>query len=496
MTTDSWSAETRAGILWSGTAFVAGKGLTFLATLVLARLLTPTEFGVVAAILIYLTIIELVSDLGMQATVVYEQEDGVSERVQTAFTVNLVLVVLLTGVAVLLAPVAAGVFNVEGKTDLFRLGALNLLLIGVGNIPDGLLLRGLQFRRRTLPLLVRAGISGAVSIGLAVAGLGAASLVIGLLAGSAAWTAVLWSMTPLRPRLSFDPGIARSMAGYGLGATMIDGMSIIGSRVDQGTIGPVLGARALGLYAVGLRLPEVLIGNLSAVVSYVAFPALARRRRQGAEGLSDATLGLLRYQALYGLPVAAGLAVLASPLIVVLFSAAWKPASGVMAAMAVKGAVSALAFPLGDALKAVGRQRVLVVLNVIELPLLIVLIIAAAPQGIVLVAWMVVGVEVLHLVLEGAMTSRIVGVRPGDMIRALAPAVAACAGVAAGAGGVRLAWDDLTVLSLAVGIAAGLAGGCLALRVLAPGQARSLVRHARELKPSLRPRTPAEAPQG
>ena len=263
MAADSWSAETRAGILWSGTAFVAGKGLTFLATLVLARLLTPTEFGVVAAILVYLTIIELVSDLGMQATVVYEQEEGVSERVQTAFTINLALVVLLTGVAVLLAPVAADVFDVEGKTDLFRLGALNLLLIGLGNIPDGLLLRGLEFRRRTIPLLVRAGVSGGVSIGLAAAGLGAESLVFGLLAGSAAWTAVLWVMTPLRPRLSFDPAIARSMASYGLGATMIDGMSIIGSRVDQGTIGPVLGARALGLYAVGLRLPEVLIGNLS-----------------------------------------------------------------------------------------------------------------------------------------------------------------------------------------------------------------------------------------
>ena len=234
----SWTAETRAGIVWSGAAFMAGKAMTFVATLVLARLLTPADFGVAAAILVYLTMIELVSDLGMQATVVYEQEEGVSERVQTAFTINLALVALLTGLAILLAPLAADLFNAEHRTGLFRLGAANLLIVGLGNIPDGLLLREMDFRRRTRPLLVRALVSGTTSIVLAAAGLGPEALVIGLLAGSGAWTLVLWAMTPLRPRLSLDREIARSMAGYGLGATAIDGMSIVGSRVDQAAIGP------------------------------------------------------------------------------------------------------------------------------------------------------------------------------------------------------------------------------------------------------------------
>jgi lipopolysaccharide exporter len=440
MSTPDWSAETRTGIFWSASASFAGKALAFVATLVLARLLTPAEFGVVAAILVYLTFVELVSDLGMQATVVYEQEDGVTERVQTAFTINLVLVLLLTGLAVLFAPIVAGFFDVEGQAHLFRLGALNLILVGLGNIPDALLLRGMEFRRRTAPMLVRAGISGAVSIALAVAGLGPEALVLGLLAGSAAWTIVLWRMTQFRPRLSFDSGVARSMAGYGSASTALDGISAVASRVDQATIGPVLGPQALGLYTIGSRAPDILLSNVSGVVSHVAFPALSRRRRHDRSELPNATLALVRYQALYALSAAAGLAVLASPLVVVLFSDAWRGAGGVMAAIAVKAALSGIAFPLGDALRSVGQQRLLVALNLIEVPLLIVLVIAAAPEGIVVVAWVRALLAVLHLALVTVLASRTVQVGFAALVRAVAPGLVACGGVAAGAGAVRLTW--------------------------------------------------------
>ncbi len=492
MTTGNWTADTRAGIAWSGASFFAGKGLTFLATVVLARLLSPAEFGVVAAIVVYLLVIELASDLGMQATVVYEQEEGVSERVQTAFTINLVLVVLLTGLAVLLAPVAADFFDVEGETDLFRLGALNLLVIGLGNIPDGLLLRDMQFRRRAGPLLVRAAVSGTVSIALAVGGLGAEALVFGLLAGSAAWTVVLWTMTPLRPRLSFDRDIARSMAGYGVGATMLDGLAAVGGRMDQAIIGPVLGPRALGLYTVGSRLPEVLISNMSSVVSHVGFSALARQRMDDARRLAEATLGLVRYQTLYAMPVAVGLAVLASPIITVLFSSTWTAAGGVMAAMAVKTGIAASVWPVGDALKAVGRQRTLVAFSLVKLPLIVGLMIAVAPEGIVLVAWVRALSELVHVGFVTWLASRAIALRPGALIPALTPALIACAGVAAGTGAVRLVWDDLTVLPLLTGVAAGVAGGYVALRVFAPEQVRTLLGHLREIAPRRRARAGAK----
>ena len=140
-----------AGIVWSGAGYGMSKALSLVSILVLARLLTPDQFGVVAAVAAYIALIELGSDLGMKPAVVYEQESGISERIQTAFTVNLVTAVTLSAIGVLAAPVVAGFFGVPDETLLFRLGALDLLITGLGSIHDGLLLRDMSFGRRIRP---------------------------------------------------------------------------------------------------------------------------------------------------------------------------------------------------------------------------------------------------------------------------------------------------------------------------------------------------------
>ena len=191
MTDAGWGSKTRSGIVWTTASFLAGRTSTLVATLVLARLLAPADFGVVAAIVVFLAFVELVSDLGMKATVVFEQETGVSERVQTAFTLNLVLAVGLTALAVALAPAVAAFFGVPDEAGLFRLASVNVLIAGLGNIQDSLLLRELEFRRRIVPELVRSVLRGGVAIILALLGFGAESLVYGMLAGNAAWTMLL-----------------------------------------------------------------------------------------------------------------------------------------------------------------------------------------------------------------------------------------------------------------------------------------------------------------
>ena len=155
MSSDSWGRSLRGGIAWSTVTFVAAKVLTFVSMLVLARLLVPSEFGAVAAVATFLTLVELGSDLGMKATVVYEQERGFTDRIQTAFTLNIVIVVIFTGIGELLAPAVASFFHIPGQTYLFRLGMLSLLLTGLGNMHDGVLLRELAFNRRIIPGTLR-----------------------------------------------------------------------------------------------------------------------------------------------------------------------------------------------------------------------------------------------------------------------------------------------------------------------------------------------------
>jgi PST family polysaccharide transporter len=228
-------------------SFLAARSLTFISIIVLARLLAPGEFGTVAAVALFISMIEVISDVGMKATLVYEQERGITKRVHTAFTINIVVATVLCATGVLLAPVVAGFFRLEEHTGLFRLASLNLLLTGLGNVHDSLLLRELDFRRRIIPDLARGIAHGCTSIALAVAGFGALALVVGLLAGTTAWTALQWLVTPFRPKFSLDRDILRSMVNYGSGAFLLAIVAAMAEAAPLAIIGRVLGESALGL---------------------------------------------------------------------------------------------------------------------------------------------------------------------------------------------------------------------------------------------------------
>ncbi|MGE5281279.1 MAG: lipopolysaccharide biosynthesis protein [Chloroflexota bacterium] len=484
MSTPSWGQSTRHGLLWAGASLLGNKAVNFVSVMVLARLLTPGEFGVVAAVVIFLSFIELGSDLGMKATVVYEQEQGVTARVQSAFTLNLIIAFALTAIGVLCAPLVAQFFGVEGQENLFRVGALCLLFVGLGNIHDALLVREMDFKRRTVPQIVQAAVRAAVSIGLAIAGFGAWSLVLGMLVGSAAWTLVQWILSPLRPTLDLDLGIVRGMASYGSAAAVLEVLALVSYRADAAVVGRVLGERALGLYTIAFRVPELAIETVAWNTSEVAFPALARKREIDRGDLARSTMRLLRFQALYALPVAAGIAMVATPLIVVLFSSKWSSAGGVAAAIAVKAGITAVVFPLGDVFKALGRQRVLVALSAIQLPILIATIVAVAPAGIVAVAWARAGFTVVLGTIQIGFVLRALDSDVRTLIDALRPALVTAAGVVIGAGAIALAFDGSDLAELLLGAAAGGAVGLLAARAFAFDALRELVDQLRKMRPS------------
>jgi PST family polysaccharide transporter len=476
----------RRGIAWSAAALVASKVVSLISILVLARLLSVDEFGVVAAVAAYIALIELGSDLGMKPTIVYEQEQGISERVHTAFTLNLMSAVALTGLGVLLAPVVAGFFGVPHEAGLFRLGALNLLLTGLGNIHDGLLLRDMTFARRIRPQIARDLARVAVSVALALAGLGAAALVLGFLAGTATWTVWQWLLTPLRPRLTYDGAIARSMLGYGAAAALLQILATINTRLDVVVIGHLLDTRALGIYSIAYRLPEVLLASVAYTLGVVAFPALARQRAADDAPLAAATLQLLRYMALYALPVAGGLAVLSVPLVELLFSHKWHDAAQLLVPIAAAAVVYTVVFPLGDLLKAVGRQRTIVAINVLVIPIMIAACVLAAPYGVLAVSWALVGVALSFSGMMSVAVGRVLHLPARAFARAYGPGLSACAGVLAAAGAVRLTWSATTVPAATAAALAGALGAVLALRLLAPGAFVDLVRQLRGLRPAPR----------
>ena len=321
--------------------------------------------------------------------------------------------------------------------------------------------------------------------------MGAASLVFGMLAGQLAWVVLLWSLTGYRPRLRIDRRIARSMGSYGAGAMALSVIAVVATRADVVVVGSALGPAALGIYTIASRVPELMVRSVSWSFSRVAFPALSKMRELDRTQLAVATTTLLRYQALVTLPIAALLAVLASPIVVVLFSSGWEPAGAVMSALAVAAAFDALAYPLGDALKSIRRQPTLIAINAVNVPLLIAAMIIVASVGLTWVAWAVAVQALVHLAMVTLGTARALSMRPRDLAAAAQPALVAATGVVIGAGAVRLAWPALAVGPLLAGVLAAAIGGLAATLLLAPGTFGEFVAIAR--RALRRPRPAPEA---
>jgi len=131
-------------------------------------------------------------------------------------------------------------------------------------------------------------------------------------------------------------------------------------------------------------------------------------------------------------------------------------------------------FPLGDVYRALGRQRLLAAINVFQLGVLVAAIVAVASSGILAVAWARVGAQAAQAVFVIAFALRLLDLPARRAIAAVGPALAAGSGVALGAGAVRIAWNALALAPLVAALAAGVAGGLIALRMAAPAMLTEL----------------------
>ncbi len=447
---------------WSALSVASNRVVAFVAMLVLARLLGPTEFGVAAGALVLVAFLDVILDFGVGAAVVYEQEHGHSERLHTAFTINQLAAALLTAVAMLASPLLATLLQLPDRADVFRALSLVLVLRSLGQVHDALLRRGLDFRRRMAADVTRAAVRAGVSVGLAVAGYGVWSIVWGYLAAELAGTIALWLLVPFRPKLQLRRDVARELLGFGGAYSALRLVNAVWSNVDLVVVGSILGPTLLGIYSVAYRIPSLLIANVLVIFSTVAFPVYARARTAGPEALAAAATRALRLTTLFGFTTGTGLAIVSRDAVAVAFGPEWAAAAAPMAVLSIALGISAIGFASGDIFPAVGRPGLLLALNVPATALLILAALIGAQRG-------VIGVAVAQLVLLGAyslvrmiLAWRLVGGRVVDHLAALRPGLVGAIGVCALALPVRWYFDP-GLVSVGTTVSAGVVGALVAL---------------------------------
>lgn len=470
----SIGTRTVRGMFWAYGSYVGGRVLSLVATAILARLLAPDEFGLVALALVFISLLETVSDLGLGQALVLADEKQLLERAETVFVFSLVLGGTLTILTAAVGPLAANFFDEDELVGLLPLLGSTFLLRAFGSTHYALAQKRLDFRSRTAAEVAEVVVRGVTSIVLALAGLGAYSLVIGYLAGTVTLNIVLWALVRWRPHFRARRSHLRQMLSFGGTLTGVNAVAAVIANIDYMWIGRVLGAAELGLYSLGFRLPELLILNLSVVTSRVLFPAFASVDRAA---LGHAFLVSLRYTLMIGVPLAAGLAILAEPVILTVFGEKWRGSIEPMQVLAVYALSVTVGIPGGTAYKASGRADVLLALAIPRLAMLVVGLVLFADDGIVAVAACQAVTAVTFDLIGIVLASRLLNVGLRAVLGAAWPAFAASAGMSVVLGAIALT-IEANGLALATGVVAGGAAYLGLLLLLARDSLRGLLETA------------------
>ncbi|MEM1042737.1 MAG: lipopolysaccharide biosynthesis protein [Bacteroidota bacterium] len=344
----SLTRSTLGGLLWNFSGAGVQALLRIGVLLVLARLLTPADFGVVSAALVVVYFSEIFSQLGIGPALV--QRPGLSDdHLRTGFTVSTLCGVALAGVVVWGAPAMAAFFRMPPLADVLRVLAWVFPLKGLALVAESLLYRELQFRwiatRDVLAYFVGYGLVG---LGLAFGGFGVWALVWAHLAETVVRTGVLLAARrhPKRPQVALGP--LRELVYYGGGFTVARISNYVAQQGNNLIIGRLLGASALGLYGRAFQLTTMPVILAGGVLDKVLFPAMAkiqgdaaRLRRIFLEGTS--VLNLLT------LPLSAASVALAPEIVGVLLGPDWLAAVVPFQVLAL-GMMLRTSYKIGDAL--------------------------------------------------------------------------------------------------------------------------------------------------
>ena len=416
------------GTTWTYVAFYSGKLIVFLSTVVLARLLTKDDFGVVGYAVTIISFLDVMKELGIGSALIYHKDEGVAS---TAFWLNLAVSTGLCAIVWIAAPWIGVFFRDMRAVWVTRILALNFPISSLGSTQEALLIKHLAFNRKFIPDFAQAMSKGIVSVGLALAGFGPWSLIVGQLSGTFVSVVVVWILVRWRPALTIVGAAAKSLLRFGLPMVGVDIVAMIVLNVDYLLVGRYLGPAPLGVYTLAFRIPELVVLEFCAIVASVAFPVFSKIRDDPG-ALRRGFLQTARYVALVTVPIGLGVALLSRPFLLVVFGQKWLEAAPVMTAISIYALLLSLGFNAGDVYKAQGRPGVLTQISVLKALILVPALYWAVtgPASLIAVGWVQAAVAFIGNVIYLAVAMRMLQLSLGQMLQSFRPALMAGAALA------------------------------------------------------------------
>ena len=378
-------ARAISSVYWSGADIFLRQGIQFVVSVVLARLLTPDDFGTVALLYLFSGIANAFVDSGFSTALIQRQDISAVDE-STVFWFNLSMGLLVALALWSFAPIISHFYSLPILIPLTAVMALNVLLSAAGSIHSTLLIKHLDFRTQTKVTAVANSLAGGTAIVMGLEGLGVWALAAQILLATGLSTVMLWTFNRWRPTLVFSRDSARRLFGFGgylLGSALLE---ITYTRAYTLLIGKWYGVGELGFYSRADSAVQLPVGSLSGLLARVAFPlfsSAAANKEQLRRGVEVAVRGIM----LINIPMMVGMAAVARPMVMALFGDRWLPAVPILRILAMAWVFWPLQVINLNVLIAQGHSHLFFRLEALKKVIGVCLLLLGTVYGVLGIAW-------------------------------------------------------------------------------------------------------------
>ena len=395
------------GTGWSAIERFATQGISFLIQLVLARLLMPEDYGVIAMLAIFLQIAQVFIDSGF-ANALIKKINCSEDDYSTVFYYNLAVAFFIYCLFFFSAPFIALFYEVPILTDVMRVISITLIINALCIVQRTKLIKRIDFKTQTKVSILSVVISGGIGIFLAYTGYGVWALCLQSILNSLFQFILLIFYVRWHPKLVFSRQSFNEMFSYGsklLGASLI---SVIYSNLYTIVIGKRFSSESLGYYSRADHFVKFPSTNIGAIISRVTLPVLSNIQENN-EQLVSAYRKVIKYASLIIFPLMIGLISIAKPLIIVALSEKWLGVVQIMQILSVGFMVDHMSVLNLNLLYVKGRTDLVLKLEIIKKTIAILLLIGTLPYGIIAMCWGKVAYDFISVFINSYYTKRLIG---------------------------------------------------------------------------------------
>jgi len=358
------SAKITSNFIWRFMERCGAQGVTFIVSIILARLLDPAVYGTVALVTVFITIMQVFVDSGLGNALI-QKKNADDLDFSTVFFFNIFMCLCLYGVMYVVAPLVAQFYDMPDLVPIVRVMSLALIVSGLRNVQQAYVSRHLIFKRFFWATLGGSIGAAVVGIGMAYMGYGIWALVMQHLVNTALGTAILWLTVPWRPKPMFSLARLKNLFSYGWKLLVSSLLDTVYNNLRQLIIGKLYTTADLAHYNQGRQFPNLIVSNINSSIDSVLFPVMSAEQ-DNKDRVRAMTRRAIKTSTYIMMPMMMGLAVCAEPLVELILTEKWLPCVPFMRVFCFTFAFYPIHTANLNAIKAMGRSDLFLKLEIIK----------------------------------------------------------------------------------------------------------------------------------